>query len=79
MSTIDKTKAALYRLPAQFSMVAVFAWAEGRITELREERQRGDVSITTVIIWVAVIALAGAIAAVIATLSTKYKAKLSGE
>ncbi|GJF30331.1 hypothetical protein KNE206_30310 [Kitasatospora sp. NE20-6] len=77
MSPIDKARHTLYRLPETIGFAAVIAWAASRMEELREEKERGDVSITTVIIWVAAIALAVAIAAVIATLATKYKGKLS--
>jgi hypothetical protein len=79
MSPIDKAKLAIYRLPQTIGFAAVVAWAASRVDGLREEKERGDISITTVIIWVAAIALAVAIAAVIGTLMTKYKGKLSSQ
>ncbi|MFF4344762.1 hypothetical protein ACFY00_33180 [Kitasatospora sp. NPDC001540] len=78
LSSIDKAKLAVYRLPQTLGYAAVVAWAASRLESLRDERERGDVSITTVIIWVAAITLALAIAAVITvTLLNKYKNKLS--
>ncbi|SEM83858.1 hypothetical protein [Streptacidiphilus jiangxiensis] len=80
MSPIDKAKLAVYRLPETLGYAAVVAWAASRMESLKEERERGDVSITTVIIWVAGITLALAIATVITvTLLNKYKSKLSSQ
>ncbi|MFB6808860.1 hypothetical protein [Streptomyces sp. NPDC056387] len=41
-------------------------------------KDRGDISITTIIIWVAAVAGALAIAGTIGIVVTKYNAKLSG-
>ncbi|MEU9304915.1 hypothetical protein [Streptomyces sp. NPDC048269] len=41
-------------------------------------KDRGDISITTVIIWVAVVAGALAIAGTLGVVITKYNGKLSG-
>ncbi|RKE02970.1 hypothetical protein [Streptomyces sp. TLI_171] len=78
LSSIDKAKLAVYRLPETLGYAAVVAWVASRLESLKEDRERGDVSITTVIIMVALITLALAIAAVITvTLLNKYKNKLS--
>ncbi|GAB2717407.1 hypothetical protein [Kitasatospora kifunensis] len=62
------------------SLLTVIEVLSGRLTQLREEDpERGDVSITTVIIWVAAIALALLIAGTIAVLATKYNGKLAGQ
>ncbi|MFI5987671.1 hypothetical protein ACIBEA_43285 [Streptomyces sp. NPDC051555] len=50
-------------------------WAE---IEKRASEDRGDISITTVIIWVAAVAGALLIAGSIGVLITKYNGKLSG-
>ncbi|MCC2280844.1 hypothetical protein LKL35_36570 [Streptomyces sp. ET3-23] len=49
-----------------------------RIEEVRRRPDRGDISISTVIIWVAVIAGAVAIAGTIAAVIAKYNGKLAG-
>ncbi|MFG2405362.1 hypothetical protein ACGFR8_13690 [Streptomyces brevispora] len=50
-----------------------------RLKAARERPDRGDVSISTVIIWVAVIAVAVGIATIIGvTLYNKYSAQLNG-
>ena len=46
------------------------------IDDARREPDRGDISVTTVIIWVAAVAGAIAIAGAIALVITKYKTKL---
>ncbi|MER5199738.1 hypothetical protein ACWD3J_41485 [Streptomyces sp. NPDC002755] len=57
-------------------------WISTRIEEGRQERERrpdsGDISITTVIIWVAAVTGAVLIAGTIAIVITKYNGKLSG-
>lgn len=49
---------------------------EQRIAEGRESPDRGDISITTVIIWVAAVGAAVAIAGVIAVIGTRYAGRL---
>ncbi|MGW1269779.1 hypothetical protein [Streptomyces sp. NPDC002491] len=57
-------------------------WISTRLEEGRQERARrpdgGDISITTVIIWVAAVTGAVLIAGTIAILVSKYNGKLSG-
>lgn len=57
-------------------------WIATRMEEGRLERERrpdgGDISITTVIIWVAAVTGAVLIAGTIAIVITKYNGKLSG-
>ncbi|MDX3579218.1 hypothetical protein [Streptomyces sp. FL07-04A] len=57
-------------------------WISTRIEEGRQERARrpdgGDISITTVIIWVAAVTGAVLIAGTIAIVVAKYNSKLSG-
>ncbi len=48
------------------------------LAEVEQRGDRGDISITTVIIWVAAITGALAIAGTIATVIAKYNGKLSG-
>ncbi len=50
-------------------------WAASRMEEARKDR--GDISITTVIIWVAAVAGALAIAGTIGVIITKYNGNLS--
>lgn len=47
-----------------------------RIEETRHQPDRGDISITTVIIWVAAVGAAVAIAGVIAVIGTRYAGRL---
>ncbi|MFF7415687.1 hypothetical protein [Streptomyces lydicus] len=49
-----------------------------RLAEAARRPDRGDISITTVIIWVAAVAGAIAIAGTIAAVVKKYNGKLSG-
>ncbi|MGW7641742.1 hypothetical protein [Streptomyces decoyicus] len=49
-----------------------------RLAEAARRPDRGDISITTVIIWVAAVAGAIAIAGTIAVVVKKYNGKLSG-
>jgi hypothetical protein len=67
------------RMPVEM-MPLLPAWTilRGRLDKAREEGDRGDISISTVIIWVAVIAGAVLIAAALTALFTKYKGKVSG-
>ncbi|MDR6980111.1 glucose-6-phosphate dehydrogenase assembly protein OpcA [Streptomyces sp. 3330] len=57
-------------------------WIASRIEEGQLERERrpdsGDISITTVIIWVAAVTGAVLIAGTIAVVVAKYNGKLSG-
>ncbi|WP_413804338.1 hypothetical protein [Streptomyces sp. OE57] len=53
------------------------AWGRG-LEEARRRPDRGDISITTVIIWVAAVGGAIAIAGTIAAVVAKYNGKLSG-
>ncbi|MFF7995114.1 hypothetical protein ACFZDG_35755 [Kitasatospora xanthocidica] len=62
--------------PETLPLLALIEVLAGRIRDLREEPERGDISITTVVIWVAVIALAVLIAGTIGLLATKYNGKL---
>lgn len=72
------TNRVLENLPPELLPFLV-AWTalQGRVQELREDDDRGDISISTVIIWVAVIAGAVLIAAALTVLFTKYKGKVS--
>ncbi|MBT2418019.1 hypothetical protein J7F01_08830 [Streptomyces sp. ISL-22] len=59
-------------------MVVLEALGE-RLQEVRKNSDRGDVSISTVIIWVAVIGVAVGIATIIGvTLYNKYSQQLTG-
>ncbi|MBV9022534.1 MAG: hypothetical protein JO362_01725 [Streptomycetaceae bacterium] len=58
--------------------LAIWTFLRARIDEARDDGDRGDISISTVIIWVAVIAGAVLIAAALTALFTKYKGKVSG-
>ncbi|MQS16473.1 hypothetical protein F7Q99_30835 [Streptomyces kaniharaensis] len=61
-------------------MLAVIDVLSARIKALREEdAERGDISITTVIIWVAVIAAAVGIAGAIIAVVAKYQSKLNSQ
>ncbi|WP_329453400.1 hypothetical protein OG894_43340 (plasmid) [Streptomyces sp. NBC_01724] len=58
---------------------ATAQWIRGRFAQGRAHgSDRGDISITTVIIWVAAVAGALLIAGTIATVVTKYNGLLSG-
>ncbi|THA70670.1 hypothetical protein E6P78_08785 [Streptomyces sp. A0958] len=60
-------------------LIVVLDVLAARLKEARERPDRGDVSISTIIIWVAVIAVAAGIATIIGgTLYSKYSAQLSG-
>jgi hypothetical protein len=63
-------------------LTAVSQWLRGRVEEGRlhgdDRDDRGDVSITTVIIWVAAIAGAVAIAGAITVVLARYQGKLAG-
>ncbi|TQK49769.1 hypothetical protein FBY35_0031 [Streptomyces sp. SLBN-118] len=52
-------------------------WQE-RLEEVRRRPDRGDISITTVIIWVAAVTGALLIAGTIAIVIVKYNGRLSG-
>lgn len=58
-------------------MSATTTWIRSRIA-LGRGTDRGDISITTVIIWVAAVAGALVIAGTIATVVAKYNGLLSG-
>jgi hypothetical protein len=64
------------------SMTTAAQWVRHRLQALEEANKRngdrGDISITTVIIWVAVVAGALVIAGTITVVITKYNTKLSG-
>ena len=53
-------------------------WLNSRLEEATRRPDRGDISITTVIIWVASITGALLIAGTIALVISKYNGKLSG-
>ncbi|BBG20663.1 hypothetical protein RVR_P136 (plasmid) [Actinacidiphila reveromycinica] len=54
-------------------------WAQGRLEAGRAcGDDRGDISITTIIIWVAAVAGALVIAGTIAVVMSKYNGQLSG-
>ncbi|MFJ5218715.1 hypothetical protein ACIP98_28840 [Streptomyces sp. NPDC088354] len=58
---------------------AAVLWVRGRLEEGRARgSDRGDISITTVIIWVAAVGGAIAIAATISVIVTKYNGQLTG-
>jgi hypothetical protein len=69
----------LHKLAAKAAVAAsaTAGWVKSRI-EQGGDRDRGDISITTIIIWVAATAGALAIAGTIAVVVTKYNGKLSG-
>jgi hypothetical protein len=77
---INKVKTRVFESlpPELLPFLAAWTVLQGRVQELREDGDRGDISISTVIIWVAVIGGAVAIAAVLTALFTKYKGKVSG-
>ncbi|MGW1768225.1 hypothetical protein ACWCQL_29800 [Streptomyces sp. NPDC002073] len=68
------TKLAAQATTAAF---ATARWFKSRI-EQGGAKDRGDISITTIIIWVAATAGALAIAGTIAVVISKYNGKLSG-
>ncbi|WP_405969078.1 hypothetical protein OG496_00690 [Streptomyces sp. NBC_00988] len=53
-------------------------WLATRMEEASRQPDRGDISITTVIIWVAAVGGALAIAGTIAVVIAKYNLSLSG-
>ncbi|MGW1894137.1 hypothetical protein ACWCP6_28400 [Streptomyces sp. NPDC002004] len=53
-------------------------WMNTRLEELSRRRDRGDISITTVIIWVAAVTGALVIAGTIAAVIAKYNGHLAG-
>jgi hypothetical protein len=60
-------------------LAGMSAWVQGRLEAGRARGDdRGDISITTIIIWVAAVAGALVIAGTIALVMTKYNGKLSG-
>ncbi|MFI2373170.1 hypothetical protein [Streptomyces sp. NPDC018833] len=60
-------------------MMVVLDLLSARLREVRRNGDRGDVSISTVIIWVAVIGVAVGIATIIGvTLYSKYAKQLGG-
>lgn len=60
-------------------LTAASTWIRGRLEEGQARgKDRGDISITTVIIWVAAVAGALVIAGTIAVVINKYNGKLSG-
>ncbi|MFI1768954.1 hypothetical protein ACH41H_43950 [Streptomyces sp. NPDC020800] len=67
------TAARTYRLVRRLT-----ARLEKRLEEARRQPDRGDISITTVIIWVAAVTGAVLIAGTIAVVISKYNGKLSG-
>jgi hypothetical protein len=77
---INKAKnRVLESMPSELlPFLAAWTVLQGRVQELREDDDRGDISISTVIIWVAVIGGAVLIAAALTALFTKYKGKVSG-
>ncbi|MGW7600526.1 hypothetical protein [Streptomyces antimycoticus] len=64
-------------LAAKTAVTLAAAWGKG-LAEAKRRPDRGDISITTVIIWVAAIGGAIAIAGTIAAVVAKYNGKLSG-
>ncbi|MFJ8142700.1 hypothetical protein [Streptomyces sp. NPDC096013] len=56
----------------------VIRWLTTRLEEASRQPDRGDISITTVIIWVAAVGGALAIAGTIAVVIAKYNLSLSG-
>ncbi|WP_031510914.1 hypothetical protein [Streptomyces megasporus] len=65
----------IHRVAAALTVAA--GAARRRLTEAAQHPDRGDVSITTVIIWVAAISGAIAIAGTITALLSRYNGKLS--
>ncbi|MEE1782710.1 hypothetical protein PUR71_07210 [Streptomyces sp. SP17BM10] len=73
-----KVREAVAADPENLPLLAVIDVLSTRIKALREDNaERGDISITTVIVWVAVIACAIGIAGVIGILASKYKDQLT--
>ncbi|WP_406359451.1 hypothetical protein OID55_00830 [Streptomyces sp. NBC_00715] len=68
-NTAAHTYRALYWLTARL---------QDGLTEARRRPDRGDISTTTVIIWVAAVTGAVLIAGTIAVVVSKYNGKLSG-
>ncbi|NUS15639.1 MAG: hypothetical protein HOY69_30310 [Streptomyces sp.] len=67
----------MYKLAAH--LAGMSRWVQQRVDQGRRRGDdRGDISITTVIIWVAVVAGALVIAGTIGLVLTKYNGKLSG-
>ncbi|MEU5930054.1 hypothetical protein AB0L49_36085 [Streptomyces antimycoticus] len=64
-------------LAAKTAVTLTAVWGKG-LAEAKRRPDRGDISITTVIIWVAAIGGAIAIAGTIAAVVAKYNGKLSG-
>jgi hypothetical protein len=63
--------------PEVLPLLVLFDVLAARVRDLREDDpERGDISITTVVIWVAVIGLAVLIAGTIGLLAVKYNDKL---
>ncbi|MGC0407726.1 hypothetical protein RKD31_000969 [Streptomyces sp. SAI-163] len=60
------------------AVLAVSTRLEERLAELQRRPDRGDISITTVIIWVAAVTGALVIAGTIAAVIAKYNGNLSG-
>ncbi|CAM5516414.1 hypothetical protein STENM223S_03201 [Streptomyces tendae] len=60
------------------AVLAVTTRLEERLAELQRRPDRGDISITTVIIWVAAVTGALLIAGTIAAVIAKYNGNLNG-
>ncbi|MEV5600326.1 hypothetical protein ACGFR6_11445 [Streptomyces sp. NPDC048567] len=63
---------------AAVSLTMVLAVLADRVEQGAKDPDRGDVSITTVIIWVAAVTGALLIAGTIATVISRYNGKLAG-
>jgi hypothetical protein len=53
-------------------------WLATRVEEASRQPDRGDISLTTVIIWVAAVTAAGVIAGTIAVVVARYNLGLGG-
>lgn len=69
---------ATHTRAAAAALTRLGGFAHHRITAARTKPDRGDISITTVIIWVAAVAGALLIAGTIALVIAKYDGQLSG-
>ncbi|WP_331726205.1 hypothetical protein [Streptomyces sp. NBC_01276] len=65
------------KLAIRLSLAAKAHWEKIQ-AHSRGDQDRGDISITTIIIWTAAVAGALAIAGTIAVVVVKYQGKLSG-
>ncbi|MFF0386836.1 hypothetical protein [Streptomyces sp. NPDC004286] len=63
---------------SRLAAVRAYSTLRERLENMAEQPDRGDISITTVIIWVAVVTGALLIAGTISVVVSKYNGKLGG-